>query len=95
MDHSGHRSLSTRKELLNRWLHPSYGGDGLVNKAAIIQMATREVDEHAQLVQFELNKQRHDRELESRKRSGLNSRRAAGKLRRLRGTLYGRVIEPI
>jgi hypothetical protein len=78
--------LSTRRDLLDRWLHKSYGGDGLVNKATVLHLATEEVEQHAQMVQSELDRQKHERELQSRKNNAATTRRTAGKLRRHRGT---------
>ena len=87
MDHAGHRSLSTRRDMLNRWLPGSYGGAGnVVNKQAVIELAVKEVASHAVLVQGELDKQKHERELAvNRSNAG---RRAPGKLRRLRGAVW-------
>lgn len=86
MDHAGHRSLSTRRDMLNRWLPGSYGGAGnVVNKQAVIELAVKEVASHAVLVQGELDKQKHERELAvNRSNAG---RRAPGKLRRLRDNI--------
>ena len=73
--------------MLNRWLPGSYGGAGnVVNKQAVIELAVKEVASHAVLVQGELDKQKHERELAvNRSNAG---RRAPGKLRRLRGAVW-------
>ena len=57
-----------------------------MNKQAVIELAVKEVASHAVLVQGELDKQKHERELAvNRSNAG---RRAPGKLRRLRGAVW-------
>jgi hypothetical protein len=80
--------------MLNRWLPGSYGGAGnVVNKQAVIELAVKEVASHAVLVQGELDKQKHERELAvNRSNAG---RRAPGKLRRLRGAVWSHAWLPL